>query len=494
MTELVDLSVTELSAAYEAGDTDPVEATRAALELAETIGPQVNAMVRIDAQTALAEAADSARRWRSGRPRGRADGVPTTIKDIFWTRGVPTLRGSRLVDETGPWVEDAPATARLREAGVALIGKTTTPEFAWKGVTDSARHGPTGNPWDPTRTAGGSSGGSAAAVALGIGAWSVGTDGGGSVRIPAAFTGTVALKPTYGLIPLHPASPFGTLAHAGPMTRRVADAALMLDLLAVYDPRDWSAMPTASSSYFENLATARRDDRPLRGVRVAFSPDLGFADVDGEVARLVRAAVDVLVELGAEVDEVNPGFDDPVDAFDVLWSSGAAKVVEAYGVTALDVLDPGLRRCVERGRTRSASDYLDAVAVRMDLGRRMGDLHREYDVLVTPTVPITAFALGADVPPTWDAAEWTSWTPFTYPFNLTQQPALSVPCGLSADGLPVGLQIVGARFGDATVLRVGDAYERATPWHRQRPPLARRDGRPGDTPTDAGTAPARRTT
>lgn len=473
MSDLVRLTATELSAAYAAGKTDPIEATRAALAVAERIDPQVNALVWWDAPAALETAAESARRWRAGEQRGPADGIPTTVKDLFWTQGVPTLRGSRLLTADGPWDEDAPVVARLRAAGVPLIGKTTTPEFGWKGVTDSPRHGATGNPWDPSRTAGGSSGGSAAAVALGLGAWSVGTDGGGSVRIPAAFTGTVALKPTYGLIPLHPASPFGTLAHAGPMTRSVADAALMLDLLAVYDARDWSAMPTPASSYRDLLAAAPRGERPLVGTRVAYSPDLGFVDVDPEVARLVRAAVDVLVDLGADVQEVTPGFEDPVAAFDVLWSSGAAKVVEPYGPSALERVDPGLRRCVERGRQVSASDYLDAVAVRMALGRRMGELHRHYDVLVTPTMPIPAFPLGADVPPGWNGAEWTSWTPFTYPFNMTQQPALSVPCGLTPDGLPAGLQIVGARFGDATVLRVGEAYQRATEWHRLVPPMAR---------------------
>ncbi len=193
--------------------------------------------------------------------------MPTSIKDILLTEGWPTLRGTHLIDESGPWPEDAPSVARLREAGVVMIGKTTTPEFAWKGVTDSARHGVTGNPWGPELTSGGSSGGSATAVGLGMGAWSVGTDGGGSVRIPAAFTGTVALKPTYGLVPVYPPSPFGTLSHVGPMTRSVADAAAMLDLLTGFDPRDWSAMPTPSSSFVGGL------DGGVEGLRIAFSPN-----------------------------------------------------------------------------------------------------------------------------------------------------------------------------------------------------------------------------
>ena len=197
----------------------PVEATEAALDAIDSYDDRVNAFVLVDREGALAAAKESEARWHSGEPLGPGDGVPTSIKDALWTRGWPTLRGSTLIDAAGPWDEDAPCVARLRETGAVILGKTTTPEYSWKGVTDSLRHGATGNPWDPAMTSGGSSGGSATAVGLGMGAWSVGTDGGGSVRIPAAFTGTVALKPTYGLIPFYPPSPFGTLSHAGPMTR-----------------------------------------------------------------------------------------------------------------------------------------------------------------------------------------------------------------------------------------------------------------------------------
>lgn len=208
----------ELVEGYRRRTLSPVEVTQAALDAIDTYDQRVNAFVLVDAEGALAAAKQSEARWHSGTPLGPGDGVPTSIKDALWTRGWPTLRGSSLIDAAGPWEEDAPCVARLRETGAVLLGKTTTPEYSWKGVTDSPRHGVTGNPWDPTKTSGGSSGGSAAAVGLGMGPWSVGTDGGGSVRIPAGFTGTVALKPTYGLIPLYPPSPFGTLSHAGPMT------------------------------------------------------------------------------------------------------------------------------------------------------------------------------------------------------------------------------------------------------------------------------------
>ena len=408
----------ELVEGYRRKTISPVEATRAALAAIDRYDPMVNAFVLVDADSAMAAAKASEARWHAGRPLGPADGLPTSIKDALWTRGWPTLRGSWLIGEAGPWDEDAPSVARLRETGAVLLGKTTTPEYSWKGVTDSPRYGVTGNPWNPATTAGGSSGGSAAAVCLGMGVWSVGTDGGGSVRIPAGFTGTVALKPTYGLVPLYPPSPFGTLSHVGPMTRTVRDAAALLDVITGFDARDWSAQP-----------------RPT----------------------------------GARVDEVDPGFADPVQAFHVLWFSGEAKALEPYGDTVDDRVDPGLRRTAAVGSTYSASDYLDAVAVRMRLGQLMGQFHQTYDVLVTPTLPLPAFAAGQDVPDGWTSPDWTSWTPYTYPFNLTQQPALSVPCGSTSAGLPIGLQIVGPRHADALVLRVGQAYESATDWHRQAP-------------------------
>jgi aspartyl-tRNA(Asn)/glutamyl-tRNA(Gln) amidotransferase subunit A len=465
MTEPDLTSAVDLVAGYRSGELSPVEATRSALDAVAAHDGLVHAFVLTDEDAALAAAREAEARWAAGRPMGPVDGVPTSVKDIFLTRGWPTLRGANLIDEHQDWSDDAPAVARLREAGAVLVGKTTTPEFAWKGVTDSLRHGVTGNPWDPALTSGGSSGGSASAVALGMGTWSIGTDGGGSVRIPASFTGTVAIKPTYGLIPLWPASPFGTLSHAGPMTRTVTDAALLLDVLSRPDPRDWSAMPTPTRSFTDGL------DDGVSGLRVAFSATLGFGANDPDVEAAVRTAVQVLADAVAHVEEVDPGIEDPVDAFHVLWFCGAAKVLEQYGEAASDRVDPGLWEVAQTGSTYSASDYLDATAVRMELGLRMGVLHTTYDLLLTPTMPIPAFPAGQAVPDDWPSQLWTSWTPYTYPFNLTQQPALSVPCGFTGNGLPVGLQLVGPRHADALVLRAGRAYERATDWGRHRPPL-----------------------
>jgi aspartyl-tRNA(Asn)/glutamyl-tRNA(Gln) amidotransferase subunit A len=455
VNELATMPAHELTRCYAQGEVSPVEATRASLAAIRAHNGEVNAFVLVDEEGALSAAKESEARWLDGAPLGPGDGVPTSIKDIFYTAGWPTLRGTRLIAETGPWDVDAPCVARLRETGAVLLGKTATPEFAWKGVTDSLRHGATGNPWNPDLTAGGSSGGSATAVGLGMGAWSVGTDGGGSVRIPAAFTGTVAIKPTYGLVPMFPASPFGTLAHAGPMTRTVTDAALLLDIISGFDSRDWSALPTPRRSFLDGI------DDGVAGLRVAFSADLGYVHNDPEVEQIVRRAVTVLADAGAHVEAVDPGFEDPVDAFRVLWFCGAAKVLEPYGGDAMDRVDPGLRRGIETWGRAAASDFLDATAVRMDLGVRMGMFHEDYDILVTPTMPIVAFGRDLQAPEDRPSQDWTSWTPYTYPFNMTQQPAASVPCGITAAGLPVALQLVGARHADALVLRAARAYEGA---------------------------------
>jgi aspartyl-tRNA(Asn)/glutamyl-tRNA(Gln) amidotransferase subunit A len=458
MTELTELTAVQLVDGYRKGEFSPVDATRAALERAERVQPAVNAFVRIDADEALAQAGESADRWRRGEPAGLLDGVPVTVKDILLQRGGPTLRGSRTIDPKGRWDEDAPSVARLREHGAVFLGKTTTPEFGWKGVTDSPLSGVTRNPYDVSRTAGGSSGGSAAAVAFGAGPLSLGTDGGGSVRIPAAFCGIFALKPTYGRVPLYPASAFGTLAHVGPMTRNAADAALLMDVISGPDPRDWSGLGPVGGSFTDGL------DGGVRGLRIAYSPSLGNqVAVRPAVAAAVRGAVERLAGLGAYVSEADPDFTDPAGAFHVLWFGGAARVTQRLGPHQRELLDPGLREICAAGARFSALDYLAAVDVRMELGRRMGRFHESYDVLVTPTLPLTAFEAGAEVPRGSGHRRWTGWTPFTYPFNLTQQPAATVPVGTDADGLPIGLQIVAARHRDDLVLRTAHAlYEAGT--------------------------------
>jgi aspartyl-tRNA(Asn)/glutamyl-tRNA(Gln) amidotransferase subunit A len=452
------LTASELLDRYATGELSPVAATEAVLDRIAEADPRVNAYCLVDRDAALAQARESAERWRRGQPRGLLDGVPTSIKDLFLTRGWPTLRGSLSIAADQAWEADAPCVARLREHGAVLVGKTTTPEFGWKGVTDNPLTGVTRNPWDPSRTSGGSSGGSAAAVAAGMGPLSVGTDGGGSVRIPAAFCGIFGMKPTYGRIPLFPASPFGTLAHAGPMTRTVADAALLMDVVCGADCRDWSQLAPPEGSF---RAALREGSGSLAGLRVAHAPTLAGADVDPQVAARVRRVAELLAELGAEVEEADPGFADPVEAYHTLWFAGAAKVVEHLGAEQFARLDPGLQEVCRQGAAKSALDYLAAVDTRMALGVRMGAFHETYDLLLTPTLPGTAFAAGREVPEGSGLARWTGWTPFSYPFNLTQQPAATVPCGTTDEGLPVGAQLVAARHGDALVLRASHLVHEA---------------------------------
>ncbi|WP_158887048.1 amidase [Amycolatopsis anabasis] len=457
------LTASELVAAYSTGELSPVEATRAALQAIEDRDGECNAYCLVDPEVALEQARASEIRWREGNPIGWLDGVPTSIKDMFLTQGWPTLRGSRAIDPEQPWDVDSPVTARLRENGLVFLGKTTTPELAWKGVTDSPLTGITRNPWDPSKTAGGSSGGSAAAVAAGMGELSVGTDGGGSVRIPASFCGIVGFKPTHGRIPLFPASPFGPLSHAGPMARSVDDVALMLDVLALPDYRDPSALPPNLSPFREAV---RRD---VRGLNAAYSPTLGYVHVDPEVAGIVASVVAALGEAGLHIEETDPGFAAPKEAFDVLWSTGAAKWLDTFPAEAAEQVDPGLRRVWAEGRTYSAGEYLAANAERAALGIQMGEFHTRHDVLLTPTVPIPPFEAGHEVPVDSGLKGWPEWTPFTYPFNMTQQPAISVPAGVTASGLPVGLQIVGPRHSDDLVLAVAKLVEEIRPWPTDRP-------------------------
>ncbi|SFA92357.1 aspartyl-tRNA(Asn)/glutamyl-tRNA(Gln) amidotransferase subunit A [Amycolatopsis marina] len=457
------LTASELVAAYSSGEVSPVEATQVALDTIAERDAELKSYSLVDPEVALDQAKGSEERWREGNPIGWLDGVPSSIKDMFLTQGWPTLRGSRCIDPDQPWDVDSPVTARMRENGLVLLGKTTTPELGWKAVTDSPLVGVTRNPWDPSRTPGGSSGGSAAAVAAGMGELSVGTDGGGSVRIPASFCGIVGFKPTGGRIPLFPASPFGALAHAGPMARSVDDVALMLDVLAAPDHRDPNALPPPLSVYREAV---RRD---ARGLNVAYSGTLGYVDVDPEVARIVLSVVAALSEAGLQIEETDPGFSDPLDAFDVLWSTGAAKWLNTFPEGSDELVDPGLRKVWDKGMTYSAADYLEANAQRAALGIHMGEFHTRYDVLITPTVPIPPFEAGHDVPPGSGVESWPQWARFSYPFNLTMQPAISVPAGFTASGLPVGLQIVGPRHSDDLVLAVAKLVEEIRPWPTSHP-------------------------
>ena len=460
-------SAGDLAKGFQKRSFSPVEATRACLAQIARNDGVLNAMCHVDEAGALEQAKASERRWMKGANFGPLDGVPALVKDLLLVKGWPTLRGSKTVNANQDWAHDAPSVARLREQGAVFLGATTTPEFGWKGVTDSPLTGITRNPWNTAMTPGGSSGGSAAAVAAGYGPLSLGTDGGGSIRIPAGFCGIFGHKPSFGRVPAWPLSPFGTVAHVGPMTRNVADSALMMTAITREDARDWHALPADGTDYVKAIKGG------VKGLRIAYSQTLGFADLDPEVGALVDKAVKVLKTLGARVEEIDPGFEDPAPIFRVLWWSGARLLLGAFPPEKLALLDPALADVVDQSRAITLDDYLDAQKKRGALGSHMRQFMERYDLLVTPSLPITAFGVGMLSPADDDkTGKWVNWTPYTYPFNLTQQPAASIPCGFTKAGLPVGLHLVGRMFDDATVLRASAAYEAATDGLSRQPALA----------------------
>jgi aspartyl-tRNA(Asn)/glutamyl-tRNA(Gln) amidotransferase subunit A len=443
---------------YRAKRLSPVEVTKAALDRIAKLNPIYNAFCVVGEESALTSARESEARWMRAAPLGPADGVPTTVKDLVLAKGWPTLRGSRTIDPNQKWDEDGPPVARLREQGAVLLGKTTTPEFGWKGVTDSPLTGVTRNPWDQRMTPGGSSGGAAVAAALGMGTFNVATDGGGSIRIPAGFCGLFGFKPTWGIVPVHPHSPAWTLWHQGPIARTVADAALMLNIIAKPDPRDWAAAPPLNLDYLRDL------ENGAKGLRIAYSRTLGYAKVDAEVARLVEQGVHAFADLGAQVEEIDLALEDPIAIMLPLWSVALALAVAPMTPAQRTLCDQPMLQVAEQGLRLSALEYRQVERQREVFGRRMNSLHADYDLLITPQLPITAFAVNHDLPPGSAMKGWWEWSPFTYPFNLTQQPAATVPCGFASNGLPLAMQLVGAKFADALVLRAARAFEAMHPF------------------------------
>src|SRR5579864_7131019 len=448
-------SSAELTALYARRALSPVEAARALFDRIEALEPKLNAFCLVDRDGALAAARASERRWYDGKPLSSIDGVPATIKDLMLMRGFPTRRGSHLMPDT-PDTEDSPAVARLKEAGAVILGKTTTPEFGWIAVGDSPLTGITRNPWNLERTPGGSSAGAAAACAAGIGVLNLGSDGAGSIRIPACFSGVFGIKPTFGLVPAYPASPMGLLSHHGPITRTVADAAAMLDIIAKPNSRDPYWLPEHKGDFLDGI------EGGVKGWKIAFSPDLGYAKVDPEIAASVAAAAKQFEELGAQVEEVGKIFDSPREALLTLWGAGAARIVAGIPPERLKQCDPGFVAVCEEGAKIGAVDYLGADLVRNALGRTMGAFHETYDLLLTPMMPVPPLPVGEDLNDASDE-HWVDWSPFSYPFNMTRQPAASIPCGLTSGGLPIGLQIVGRLHDDAKVLRAARAFEATQP-------------------------------
>ncbi|MDZ7851765.1 MAG: amidase [Halomonas sp.] len=446
----------QLAALFESGEASPLEATRAAFERIDRFNDAVNAYVYLDREGAEAAARDSARRWNQGQPLSPIDGVPVSIKDLTEVAGMPSSLGSLTAPDTAS-ERDAPPARMLREAGAVMLGKTNTPEFGWKAVTDNRVFGATANPWDTRLTPGGSSGGAAAAAALNMGVLHQGGDSGGSIRIPASFTGVFGFKPTFGWTPQWPPSTEPTLSHLGPLTRSVTDAVRMLNVIGRYDFRDPYAVLGQPEDWGMEL------HQGLRGLRITYSPDLGFARVDAQVAERVRKAAHRLTLLGAEVEEVDPDIASPLDTFKKLWSTASLVVWEGLDERQRELLDPGLVADAHRADEWRAVDLFCALTERARLTERLEHFNQRYHLLMTPSVTIPPFALNHNVPPGSGMHDWEEWAGFSYPFNLSQQPAASVPCGFTDDGLPVGFQLAGGKHDDVRVLRVCHAFMTAYP-------------------------------
>ncbi|MER9883963.1 amidase [Mesorhizobium sp. M0118] len=455
-SELTRLDVTSLSAAYRKGQLSPVEVTQAVLDRAADIQAPLNAFSFLDPEGALQAARVAEQRWRAGEPLSPIDGIPTTLKDIVHVEGWAVRYGSRTTDPA-PIQQDAPSVARLRKAGGIFIGQTTTPEFGWKAVTDSPAFGVTRNPWDLTRTPGGSSGGAAVAAACGAGVLHLGTDGGGSIRIPASFTGIVGHKPSYGRVAAHPPSSFGTVAHIGPMTRTVADAAAMLEVMSGRDLRDWTQAPVSYPSL---------DVSPIdwSEKRIAYWKTPCVGKVDPYVETAIEGVLKDFEAAGSAVTEVClPEQEALLEIFYRHWCVGAANKLSSVDVAQWRLLDPGFVRAARIGQNYSGVERMAAEVQRSRYGAAMDALLTSFDFVISPTVPVSPFEAGHDVPPRSALQSWVEWSSFSFPINLSQQPACSVPCALTEEGLPIGMQIIGGRGADSDVLSAALTYEEMYP-------------------------------
>jgi aspartyl-tRNA(Asn)/glutamyl-tRNA(Gln) amidotransferase subunit A len=464
-TDLCYMSALDLAAAIRAKKVSPVEMINAVLARIEQLNPKLNAFCSVTADAARQAAQAAERAVMRGETLGPLHGVPVSIKDLVITKGLRTMRGSKLYEHDVP-TEDAPVVERLKAAGAIILGKTTTPEFGFKGVTDSLVTGVSRNPWHLERTPGGSSGGAGSAVATGMGPLAVGTDGGGSIRIPSSFCGIYGLKPHVGRVPVYPASATGDLSHAGPMTRTVRDAALMLNTIAGADDRDRFSLPGSPPDYLKAV------EGDIRGLRVAWSPDLGFAVVDPQVKQATTEAVKAFSELGCHVEETNPAFDDPEELFRHFFYVNIGAMLQDYPGYERQI-DPQLLANINAVKGLSGQGYARSILRRNAIFDKIRRLFDTYDLLLCPTVAVPPFGLGLEGPTeiAGRPVNRHAWIVLTPLFNLTGQPAATLPCGFTSDGLPIGLQVVGRRFDEATVLRASAAFEAIRPWAQKRPPV-----------------------
>ena len=468
--DLCFTSATELARMIAAKDVSVVELTELLYQRIAELNPRLNAYLALCPDQALAQARAAQDAVQRGEALGPLLGIPVSIKDLELTRDIPTTLGSVIFRDRTPDM-DSVVVERVRRAGAIIIGKTNTPEFGQSGTTENRLGDACRNPWNTERTPGGSSGGAAAALASGLCTLATGSDGGGSIRIPASFSGVFGIKPSQGRVPRYggygrPAS--NQFSQAGPMSRTVRDSALLLQVLAGPDPRDPTCMRESPPDFMAEL------DRGVAGWRIGWSPDLVYAPVDPEVARVTGQAAQVFAELGAVVEEAELTVEDPFPAF---WDVFATASYTSYGHLLQDhreELTDYARRALEHGSSVSGADFSRALLRVDQLRRQMEEFFDRYDLLMTPTMAVAAFPIeekpsvigGREVDPFW------GYLPFTFPINMTGQTASSVPCGFTAGGMPIGLHIVGPHGAESKVLRASAAFEEARPWSGQRPPVS----------------------
>ncbi|OSR64885.1 Acylamidase [Pseudomonas syringae pv. actinidiae] len=463
MSSVCDLTAIEMLEAFRSKELSPVDVILAVIERAHAIQSPLNAFCHIDEKGALAAARASEKAWHSGENIRRMEGVPVSIKDVTTVKGWHLGRGSLTSEGNPPAAADSPSVERLRGAGAVLFASTTSCEGGWKAVTDSPRTGITRNPYDPRKTPGGSSGGAAVAVACGAGPIALGSDGGGSIRIPASFTGIFGFKPQYGRVPQYPlGAHYTNMSHQGPITRCADDAALALEVMAGKHPLDADTLPSFGLEDFASVG-----ELSLTGMRIGVTLDFGFMAIDPEIAQLFKRLPDLLRDLGAEVVQMD-GLQDWRPTYRTLWQAGAAQAIRRLAPELRDKVDPGFRAVAAQGEEIGIKQYLEANMERIGYKLQCSQLFATFDAVISPTVAVLPFSAGVDVPSP-ECADWLDWAGISLLGNLTGLPAASMPFGYSSSGLPVGIQVLGASHDDIKVLRICKALENVNVCSDHRP-------------------------
>jgi aspartyl-tRNA(Asn)/glutamyl-tRNA(Gln) amidotransferase subunit A len=460
-SEFAYKTIRDLSNGLARKDFSPTELLASTLARYEALEPTLNMFAHVDFDLAQKQAEASEARIMQGGKLSELDGIPTSIKDLIAVKGMPIRAGSRATSDAVQTV-DAPSVDRLRNAGAVILGKSTTSEFGCKAVGDNQLTGITRNPWNTNMTPGGSSCGAAAMVAAGLVPYALGTDGGGSVRIPAALTGLYGIKANFGRVAIFPTSATPTLAHVGPLAHTAEDAATVLSTIAGYDRRDPFTVVGAQPDFSGAM-------KSYRNLRIAWSPTLGFGRVEPEVLQITEQAVKHIERLGLKVDLVDTVMSDPIDLWTAEFYAGVGTRLRDFIENKPELLDPPVLDILKKALDQDMKDYYQSVFERYDFREKMRSFFEVYDILLTPTLPVTAFEAGLDVPPGYEDKNIVSWATFTYPFNLTGQPAASIPVGFASNGLPVGLQAISSTHDEISILALSHAYQKSSRYHHETP-------------------------